>query len=126
MATVPVVKDEHRQQPVPSEWRETFRSVVEAVRFGDLRMSAGVEHVAPINAALADHIAGNLKAYGGRLASLREETWATSVCQWQVGYWDVLVDLFTEEEGAVDLVLSARVREDGAHYAFEILLVYVP
>lgn len=93
MATVPVVKDEHRQRPVPSEWRETFRSVVEALRLGDLGLSAGVEHVAPINAALADHMAGNLRAYGGRLASLPEETWATSVCQWQAGYWDVLVDL---------------------------------
>jgi len=126
VATVPVVKDEHRQRPIPSEWRETFRSVVEAFRFGDLRLSAGIEQVAPINAGLADHIAENLKAYGGRLARLPEETWATSVCQWQIGYWEVLVDLFTEEEGAADLVLSARVQENGARYAFEILLVYVP
>ncbi len=126
MATVPVLKDEHRQQPVPSEWRETFRSVVEAFRVGDLRLSAGVEHVAPIDAGLAEHIAGNLRAYGGQLASLPEGTWARSVCQWQVGYWEVLVDLFTEEEGAVDLVLSARVHENGPRYAFEILSVYVP
>ncbi|ALL12456.1 DUF7668 domain-containing protein [Caulobacter henricii] len=126
MESVPVVKDEHRQQPVPSEWRETFRSIVEAFRFGDLRLSAGVEQVAPIDASLAENIAGNLKAYGGRLASLPEEAWDTSVCQWQGEYWEVLVDLFTEQEGAVDLVLSACVKEDGARYAFEVLLVYVP
>jgi hypothetical protein len=126
MSTVPVGKDEHHQQPVPPEWRETFRSVVEAFRSGDLRLSAGVEHVAPIDAALADLIAGNLSAYGGRLASLPEETWATSVCQWQIGYWEVLMDLFTEEESAVDLVLHAHVQEKSAHYAFEVLSVYVP
>ena len=126
MATVPVIKDEDHHQPVPSEWRETFRSVVEAFRVGDLRLNGEVEHVAPINADLADRIAGNLRAYGGQLANLPEETWATSVCQWQAEYWEVLVDLFTEEEGAVDLVLHAYVRENGAHYAFEILLVYVP
>jgi len=82
--------------------------------------------VSPIDADLADQIAENLKSYGGRLARLPEETWATSVCQWQIGYWEVLVDLFTEEDGAADLVLSARVQENGARYAFEILLVYVP
>ena len=126
MVSVPVVEDEHHQQPVPSEWRETFRSIVEAFRLGDLRLSAGVEHVTPISADLADHIAASLKCYGGRLASLPEESWATSVCQWQVEYWEVLVDLFTEEEGAVDLVMSVRVQEDGAGYAFEVQLVYVP
>jgi len=125
VVSVPVTKDEHRQQPVPSEWRETFRSIVEAFRSGDLRLNAGVEQVAPIKASLAEHIAGNRRAYGGRLASLPEGTWDTSVCQWQGGYWEVLIDLFNEE-GAIDLVLSTSVKEDGARYAFEVLLVYVP
>jgi hypothetical protein len=42
------------------------------------------------------------------------------------GHWNVLIDLFTIEEGASDLVLEVKVREDGAGYSFEIHSVYVP
>jgi len=42
------------------------------------------------------------------------------------GYWDALVDLFTEEEGRSDLVLSLHVREGGGEYLFEVMSVHVP
>lgn len=71
-------------------------------------------------------MARNVDAYGARLASLPEEAWNTSVCQWMVGYWDVLVDLFTIDEGLSDLVLAVRVYEDGVGYSFKIQSVYVP
>jgi hypothetical protein len=57
---------------------------------------------------------------------LPEETWKTSACQWMRGYWDVLVDLFTVEEGASDLALAVRVYEEGSAYAFDIQSVHVP
>lgn len=41
-------------------------------------------------------------------------------------YWDVLVDVFTVEEGRSDLVLFARVFERGDGYRFEIASVHVP
>jgi hypothetical protein len=42
------------------------------------------------------------------------------------GYWDVLVDLFTVEEGASDLVLAVGVYEKGSAYIFEVQSVHVP
>ena len=39
--------------------------------------------------------------------------------------WDVLVDLYTEED-ASDLVLEAHVYEKGTGQVFEVHFVYVP
>ena len=68
-----------------------------------------------------------IEYYGATLIDLPEETWDTSVCLWMEGYWDVLIDLFTLEEGASDLVLAARVYEESNQmYIYEIDSIYVP
>lgn len=121
---VPVLKDGQSQQPVPSVWRNTFKEIVEAFKQGDFaREIAGVR---PVSAADAEAIAASIEGYGAQLVNLPEETWRTSVCQWMGAHWDVIVDLFTEEEGASDLILHLRVYEEGSAYAFEVHLVYVP
>ncbi len=124
--TVPVLKDENNQRPVPSIWRSTFHDIVEALKEGDFSVERRVAGVRPISTENAAKIAGNIKNYGGRLISLPEECWQTSACQWMQGYWDVLVDLFTVEEGASDLALAARVYEEDSAYVFEIQSVHVP
>lgn len=123
---VSVLKDEHGQQPVPSVWRNTLTEIVEAFKEGDFALARGIAGVRPISADDAEGIAGNIQDYGAQLASLPEETWRTSVCQWLGKHWDVMVDLFTEEEGASDLILHVRVYEEGSAYTFEVHLVYVP
>lgn len=45
---------------------------------------------------------------------------------WMGDKWEVLVDLWTEEEGPSDLVLHLYVREDRVEYRSEVYLVYVP
>lgn len=123
---ISVLKDGHGQQPVPSVWRNTLSEIVEAFKEGDLALARGVAGVRPISAEDAEGIAGNIRDYGAHLISLPEETWLTSVCQWLGKHWDVMVDLFTEEEGASDLILHVRVYEEGPAFAFEVHLVYVP
>ena len=50
-----------------------------------------------------------------------------SVDGWMMGgYWDVLVDLFTVEEGPSDLVLSLRVYPTEGSYTFRIEWLHVP
>ena len=122
---VSVVKDEGKQRLVPSIWRATFFNIVEVLKSGDLAHQdvAGVD---PISLEEARRIAINIENYGAHITTLSEETWKTSVCQWMGGHWNVLIDLFTIEEGASDLVLEVKVREDGAGYSFEIHSVYVP
>lgn len=123
---VPVLKDENGQRPIPFVWRKTFVEIVEAFKNGDFSLVAGVAGVRPVTPETAARIAGNLKNYGCRLAALPEDSWQTSACQWMAGYWDVLIDLFTVEEGASDLALAVRVYEEGLTYSFEIQSVYVP
>ncbi len=85
-----------------------------------------LRHVCVVSPEQRARMADSIADYGAHLVELPEACWASSVCQWMGGYWDVLVDLFTEEEGRSDLVLSLRVREGGGEYLFEVMSVHVP
>ena len=124
--TVPILKDEENELPIPTLWRKTFIDVVEAFKDGDFQLKRAVADVRPISEKEAARIAGNIAAYGDQLISLPEDAWRTSIYRWMRGYWDVLIDLHTAREGSSDLVLFVRVHEDGAHYSFEIQSVNVP
>jgi hypothetical protein len=123
---IAVSKDEHNQAPIPTAWRRVFVDIVEGLKENDFDLVRKVPGVRPISAKDAIRIADNIRRYGAHLKSLPEETWQTSACQWMIGYWDALVDLFTVEEGASDLALVVRVYEEDQAYAFEIISVHVP
>ncbi|MCY0915773.1 DUF7668 domain-containing protein [Massilia antarctica] len=125
-AIVTVLKDEHNQGPIPTAWRPVFAAVVEGLKEGDVELVRRGEGIRPLSEKDAIRITDNIKRYGAKLVSLPEETWQTSVCQWMIGYWDALIDLYTVEEGASDLALAVRVYEEGNAYAFEIFSVHVP
>jgi hypothetical protein len=122
---VPILKDEHRQQPVPSAWRPVLRDIAGAIRDGNYRLR-GIAHVQPLDEDTAAVIARNVREYGETLSTLPEACWDTSVCQWQLSYWELLVDLFTLESGQSDLVLHVNVFEDGPGFVIRVHLVYVP
>ncbi|MES2932977.1 MAG: hypothetical protein V4805_05760 [Pseudomonadota bacterium] len=124
--TIPILKDEDNQRPVPSAWRNTLSDIVEAFKEGDFTLARKVAGVRPISTEDAEAIAENIQDYGAQLTSLPEETWQTSVCQWMEIYWDVIVDLYTVDEGASDLILQVRVYEQDPAYVFEVHFVYVP
>lgn len=123
---VVAVKDETEQQAVPTAWRPVLTQVVSALKDGDYRLMARIPGVESPSHMAAEHIRDNVVAYGATLIHLPEESWESSVCMWQRTHWDVLVDLWTEEEGRSDLVLSTRVSEVPQGYAFQIYMVYVP
>jgi hypothetical protein len=120
---VPVMRDEHRQQPVPTDWRPTLKAVADAFAVGG---PLQVPKVRPISPECALSATKNVANYGATLVRLPEEAWRTSVCQWMRSYWDVLVDLYTAEEGSSDLVLAVRVFELGADFEFEVESIHVP
>jgi hypothetical protein len=124
--TVPVFKDEDHQKPVPTAWRATLSGIVDALKDDDFKLERGIAGVRPLSSEVAVRISANIRSYGARLTALPEETWRTSACQWMRGYWDVLVDLFTIEEGASDLTLAVRVYEEGSAYVFDVQSVHVP
>ena len=74
----------------------------------------------------ASHIQSYLSDYGATLKSLPDEAWNSSVCIWTGSHWDVLVDLYTNEEGASDLVLSAHVTDTSHGFKIAVHMVYVP
>jgi hypothetical protein len=83
--------------------------------------------VAPADAATQKQITEYVADYGETLDELPEETWTTSVAQWTGPLWDVLVDLWTKESGKSDLVLHARVFEEGpGEYRIVVDSVHVP
>ena len=120
------VKDDHAAHPIASQWREPLRTLVDAIAEHDHARARSIPSVAPLTPQLADRIQKNVAAYGETLTTLPDETWATSVAQWTDDHWDILVDLWTAESGASDLVLHARVFE--AHDGFQIVVdsVHVP
>lgn len=124
--TIPVVKELNNQTSIPTVWRSTLSAIVEAFKDGDYRVVRSVVGVRSIAEEDAKQHEQNVIRYRATLTNLPDESWDTSVCQWMDGYWDVLVDLYTIEEGASDLALVVRVFEDAHSYVYEVQSVHVP
>jgi hypothetical protein len=120
------VKDGSIERKVPSSWRPVFEDVVRAFVKEDYRLRTGIPGVEEVSAETETHIRNSIRSYGATLTELPNETWESSVCMWYETYWDVLVDLWTQDEGRSDLVLSVRVTEGGDGFSFRIHMVYVP
>ena len=80
----------------------------------------------PISNETAEQIKEYVEDYGEELVELPNETWNSSVYIYYGDYWNVLIDLYTKEEGLSDLVLNAEIRENNNEYLIDIQLVYVP
>jgi len=122
----PVIKDSEAEGPIPSPWRPVLASIVEAFARHDYRLATGIPGAAPVSEETAAHIREYIKDYGATLVALPQESWNTSVCIWMGDHWDALIDLWTEQEGASDLVLQVQVAEIGGEYVVTVYMVYVP
>lgn len=121
-----VVKHEENEIPIPTAWRSIFSSIVNAFVKKDYLLSCNIKGVSPISFETAEKIKGYIESYGQELIPVPEETWESSVCIYTGTHWDVLIDLWTAEEGRSDLVLAAQVLEMGNSYIINVRLVYVP
>ena len=126
MNKIEVEKNEEKELPIPHLWRPTFKAIVNAFVQKDYELSSGINNVNPVLENTAEQIKEYIKDYGEVLIELPDETWNTSVYICYGNYWNVLIDLYTEEEGLSDLVLKAEVRESNTEYLFDIRMVYVP
>lgn len=123
---VSVTKDSETEGPVPSVWRPIVNRIVDAFLRHDYRLANGISGVAPVSEQLATKIRDYVNAYGATLVALPATAWDTAVCIWTGDYWDVLIDLWTKEEGPSDLVLQLRVSEVSSVYLVAVYLLYVP
>ena len=123
--TVAYSKVEDSELPVPSAWRPKLAGVVEALKNRDFCLNRKIENVARIEQGDAERIASNIDDYGDKLVSLPEDSWKTSICVWNGTYWDILVDLFTLEQGRSDLVLFIHATESSNNIEFKVEDVHV-
>ncbi len=123
---VTVEKDEENERPIPTVWRPTFSKIVDAFVKRDYSLSDGVTGVSSVSNETANHIEEYIQEYGEELIQLPDETWESSMCIWMGSHWDVLIDLWTVNEGRSDLVLGAQVKEKDNRYTIDIGMVYVP
>jgi hypothetical protein len=122
----PALNDPDKEHPIPHAWRPMLSAAVECFVDGDYGLARGVEGVEPVTAATAEQIRDYLTDYGSTLVDLPDDAWQTSVAQWMGTHWEILVDLWTAEEGRSDLVLNGKVVETGGGPRLTIHLVYVP
>ncbi len=120
------LKDRDAAHSVASDWRPTLQEIVKALTRGDFTLAGGIPGVTSISPSTADDIRRYLEDYGQTLVELPDDTWRTSIAQWNDTYWEVLVDLWTREAGKCDLVLFVFVFEEGDGFRFEIDSVHVP
>ena len=120
------VKDEEKAHPVARAWRSTLQQIAKAIAEGDYGLSRGIATVGSVSEATAERIRAYVSHYGETLTELPDDTWNSSVSQWMGTHWEVLMDLWTIESGASDLVLSVFVFETGDGFRFEIDSVHVP
>ena len=121
-----LAKKDQFQHAIPTVWRQVLRSIANAFAARDYGLATGLSGVEQVSPDTALHIRDSIHSYGATLVSLPDETWNSSVCMWYATHWDVLIDLWTLEEGRSDLVLNARVTETVNGYCFKIHMVYVP
>lgn len=114
------------QQPVPMAWRSTLKAIADALAAADYALTSVVREVEPVSPDTSRQMEAAVRAYGATLIDLPEATWVTSVCMTCGGHWDVLVDLWTAQEGPSDLVLGVRVWEQAGAINYRVELVYVP
>jgi hypothetical protein len=122
----PALKDPDKAHPIPGVWRPMLCAVVQCFVEVDYGLSRGVVCVEPIAAATAEQIRNYIVNYGATLVELPEDAWETSVAQWMGTHWQILVALWTAEEGRSDLVLDGNVVETSEGPRLTIHLVCVP
>lgn len=122
----PALKDEENEHPIAGAWRPMLREVVRCFVEKDYGLARGVPGVEPVTADTAERIRDYIAEYGATLVKLPEDAWQTSVAQWMGTHWQILVDLWTAEEGRSDLVLDGTVTETSEGPRLTIHLVYVP
>ena len=123
--SVPVLKDPESEHAVRSAWRHALKGVVKSIQDKSFDFQNVEIKTSPLSPNEVTRIVANIEDYGCHLRELPDESWNTSVCSWQIDYWELLIDLFTEEEGLIDLALTLRVYEDSG-YRFEVMSIHVP
>ena len=123
---IPIERHEDQELPIPTQWRNTLKSIVECFVEGDFQPNKKFRCILPLSSDDSLNIEKSINAYGDKLVALPLDMWEPSFYQATHGGWQVWVYLHTENEMPSDLVLFVFVREDEAGFNYEIESVHVP
>jgi hypothetical protein len=126
MGETPLEKDNQNERAIPMVWRPMFVLIVEALVERNFQLRGLADYVRPLDSSTADINRQNIDECPDKLVPLSERSWETSTHLWMGTHWDVLIDLSVGDGETGDLVLYAKVLEDGKGFVFEPGLVYVP
>lgn len=118
-----IEKNEDKELPVPTAWRGSISKIVDSIPFG--RAMVDLPYLADVFPEGAKYFYKSISDYGKIIDPVSPLTWVTSIYLWMDGYWDVLVDLFSEGK-RIDLVLFLRVTESDGGYKFYVESIHVP
>ena len=122
---LPVEQREEEELPIPTEWRSKISEIVNLIRNISCLTAVDSELVDPIPTDNLKAINHNISIYGCAIDPLSSSTWITSIYRWMNGYWQVLVDLYSDGL-QIDLVLFLKVTESEGEYRFHVESVHVP
>jgi len=120
------IKDLENEHAIASHWRPIIKLAVDAFVQNDYGLSTPIKNIQPIPFDIALANKNYVADYGEHLINLPADTWETSCAQWMGDYWQIIVDLYSENEGRSDLVLNGMVTENNGLVSLEIGLIYVP
>ena len=120
------LKDLEAAHLIADAWRPMLREVVQHLALGDYFLGSRVVGVTPVAASVAEQMRHSIADYGATLTDLPDDTWQSSVAQWMGTHWEIVVDLWTAEEGRSDLVLAGNVVETSTGPLLTVHAVYVP
>ena len=123
---VSVIMDEENELSIPKVWRPILCQIVKSFSNKDYLVNSTILNVNSITLDSSKHIKEYIESYGEELTELPPKTWDSSIYLWMGSHWDVIVDLWTLDEGRSDLVLSARVYKINNEYVFNVEMVHVP
>ena len=126
MNEIKVEKNEENELLIPHIWRPSFKAIVSTFVKGHYVSISQIKNVNAISNETALQIIEYIEDYGEELIELPNETWNSSVYIYYGDYWNVLIDLYTKEEGLSDLTLKAEIREKYNDYSIDVQMVYVP
>lgn len=126
MSSISISKDADNQRPIPSVWRKDLKRLADGFVSKEFLEGSDKVSISPVASEIKEINFANIADYPDRLGPLAEKSWETSVCIWASDHWDVLVDLSDENSETADLVLHAKVWEDGEGFVLETGLIYVP
>lgn len=110
-------------RPVPERWRPVLGAIVHRLAIGDY-VGLAREGLIAFAVDSSDARIGHwIDGYSARLVDLPPEAWAFSdygETHGKPGYWWVIVDLWTAEEGRSDLSMEATVYDDGHEVRVEV------